>query len=170
MSVTHNRFLEHDEGAQGQHLRRSLRFGGICAVYGAVFAVVVAIAAPLITLIVGDEFEGSVTIVRWLAPLVLFRSLAIFPLNGLMGLGYTRLRTMLLVGGAVLSLGLYIALVPSLQWQGAAIGTLIGEATLAVVSWIALVKLESKHDRAKAAVRRPSVVAAAPEPAASGAH
>jgi hypothetical protein len=61
-------------------------------------------------------------------------------------------------------------LVPLLQWRGAAIGTLIGEATLALVSWIALVKLERKHDRAKSTVPPPAIVSPAPEPAASGAR
>jgi O-antigen/teichoic acid export membrane protein len=147
MSVSHNRFLEHDENKKGQHLRRAIRWGGVCSVYGAVFALAIAAAAPLITLLVGNSFEGSVTMVRWLGPLVLFRALAIFPLNGLMGLGHTRLRTGLLVASAVLSLGLYISLVPFLDWKGAALGTLIGEGTLAFTSWALLIRLERKHDR-----------------------
>jgi O-antigen/teichoic acid export membrane protein len=146
MGVTHNRFLEHDEDATGQHRRRALRFGGISALYGALFAVGVAICAPAITVIVGGEFEGSVTIVRWLAPLVMLRSLAVFPLNGLMGLGYTSLRTALLVGGALLSLALYIVLVPLWQWHGAAVGTLVGEALLALAAWACLITLERRHD------------------------
>jgi O-antigen/teichoic acid export membrane protein len=170
MSVTHNRFLTHDEQAQGQHLRRSLQFGGVCALYGAVFGLAIAVVAPYVTsIIVGNEFEGAATVVRWLAPLVLLRSLAIFPLNGLMGLGYTRLRTILLVASAVLSIGLFVALVPLLQWKGAAIGTLVGEAALALASWIALVKLERKHDRAKVTAPH-DVLATTPEPATSGAH
>jgi O-antigen/teichoic acid export membrane protein len=148
MSVTHNRFLVHDDEQRGQHLRRAIRFGGLCAVYGIVFGASVAVVAPVITVVVGSEFEGSVEIVRWLAPLVLLRALMIFPMNGLMGLGYTRLRTGLLLGGAALSLALYIVLVPIWQWRGAAAGTLIGEAVLAVASWICLVRLERLHDAA----------------------
>ena len=143
----------------------------MCAAYGVVFAVFGVIAAPMITLIVGDEFEGSVTIVRWLAPLVLLRSLAIFPLNGLMGLGYTRLRT----DPARRRCG---AEPHALHRAGAELGS--GRARRSARSWVrrpwrscrgvALVKLEGKHDRAKTTVQRPSVVTSAPEPAASGAH
>jgi O-antigen/teichoic acid export membrane protein len=143
----------------------------VIAVYGVVFALGVAVAAPLITLIVGDEFEGSVTIVRWLAPLVLLRGLAIFPLNGLMGLGYPRLRTSLLLMAAALSLTLYIALVPLWQWKGAAVGTIIGEATLAASAWAFLIRLQRRHDASVDA--RPVDAARGPvpvEPAASGAH
>jgi O-antigen/teichoic acid export membrane protein len=147
MNVSHNRFLEHDDTAAGQHRRRALRFGALCASYGLLFAICVIVAAPLITIVVGSDFEGAVTIVRWLAPLVLLRSLAIFPLNGLMGLGHTRLRTGLLLASAALSLVLYVALVPLWHWRGAAAGTLVGEAALALVAWVALVRLERRHDR-----------------------
>jgi O-antigen/teichoic acid export membrane protein len=171
MSVSHNRFLVHDEDAKGQHLRRAVRFSGVIAIYGVVFAIGVAIAAPLITIIVGDEFEGSVTIVRWLAPLVLLRGLAIFPLNGLMGLGYARLRTALLLGAAGLSLTAYVALVPFWQWKGAAVGTLVGEACLAATAWLFLLRLQRRHDEH---VESRQVDPWAPpmpsEPATSGAH
>jgi O-antigen/teichoic acid export membrane protein len=146
MYVTHNRFLVHDEHARGQHRRRALQFASVCSAYAIVFGVAVALAAPLITVIVGSDFEDSVEIVRWLAPLVLLRSLAIFPLNGLLGLGRTRLRTGLLLASAALSLVLYIALVPLWQWRGAAIGTLVGEAALALTAWAALVVIERRHD------------------------
>jgi O-antigen/teichoic acid export membrane protein len=168
-NVSHNRFLQHDENQKGQHLRRSLQFGGLCGAYGVLFAIGVAAAAPLITLLVGSSFEGSVTMVRWLALLVLFRSLAIFPLNGLMGLGYTRLRTGLLVMSAVVALILYIALVPFLDWKGAAIGTLLSEGGLAATSWVLLIRLERRHDRRVDARRDtlPSMTAEAAATAAS---
>jgi O-antigen/teichoic acid export membrane protein len=148
MTVSHNRFLIHEDDARGQHLRRAVRFGGVCAAYGLVFGIAVAICAPMITLIIGRDFEGSVEIVRWLAPLVLLRALLVFPLNGLMGLGHTRLRTGLLLGGAAISLTLYIALVPLWQWKGAAIGTLAGEALLGAAAWTCLVVLERRRDAA----------------------
>lgn len=170
MGVTHNRFLVHDENARGQHVRRSLIFGGVCAIYGAIFGLCVAIAAPLMTsIIVGDEFDGAVTVVRWLAPLVFLRALAVFPLNGLMGLGHTRLRSILLVGSAVASLAMFIVFVPLWQWRGAAIGTLLGEALLAGAAWFSLVTLERRHDREKAA-RRAGAAPLTAEPAPSGAH
>jgi O-antigen/teichoic acid export membrane protein len=172
MSVSHNRFLVHDEDAKGQHLRRAIRFGGVIAVYGIVFALGVVIAAPLITLIVGNEFKGSVTIVRWLAPLVLLRGLAIFPLNGLMGLGYARLRTALLLGAAGLSVAAYVALVPLWQWKGAAVGTLVGEACLAATAWIFLLRLQRRHDDAVTARELDATwhPGSPPAPATSGAH
>ena len=81
---------------------------------------------------------------KWLSPLVAFRSMAMFALNGLMGLGHVTLRTVLLVFGAVLSLAMYIALIPSMSWRGAVWGTLISESVLAATTWTALIVLERR--------------------------
>jgi O-antigen/teichoic acid export membrane protein len=167
-NVSHNRFLQHDENKKGQHLRRALQFGGLCGAYGLLFAIFIAAAAPLLTLLVGSSFEGSVTMVRWLALLVLFRSLAIFPMNGLMGLGYTRLRTALLVGSAIVALILYIALVPLLDWKGAAVGTLLSEGGLAFMSWVLLIRLQRRHDR-RVDARAAALPTLPPEAAATAA-
>ena len=110
------------------------------------FAVLVAAAGPLLTIVLGDSFKDSIPMVRLLAPLVPLRALASFPLNGLMGLGRTFARTMLLVGSAALSMILYIALIPDLRWKGAAYGTLIGEASLAVAAWAMLLYYQRKSD------------------------
>jgi O-antigen/teichoic acid export membrane protein len=148
ISVTHIRFLEHEPGRKRQHLRKSLRYGAMCVAYGLVFALGVEVAGPLLPLVLGDTFEGSVNMTRWIAPLVPLRALASFPLNGLMGLGHTFARTVLLIGSAVFSMILYIALIPHLQWKGAALGTIIGEAALAVAAWSLLFVYEGRHDRA----------------------
>lgn len=138
VQASHNRFLEHEEGRKDQHLHRSLAFARVVAVYGTVFTIIVIAIAPLLPHLVGEEFEGSVEMVRWLSPLVLLRGLALFPLNGLLGLGRTLSRSMLLASTAVISLAMYIMLVPSMSWRGAAIGTTVGEALLALGAWTCL--------------------------------
>lgn len=146
VAVTHFRFLQHEKGRKRQHLMRSLKYGAICAGYGVVFAVLVAAAGPLLTIVLGDNFKDSIPMVRLLAPLVPLRALASFPLNGLMGLGRTFARTMLLLASAALSMILYIVLIPDLRWKGAAYGTLIGEASLAVAAWAMLLHYQRKSD------------------------
>ena len=94
----------------------------------------------------GEEFSGSVTMVRWLTPLVVLRGLAIFPLNGLMGLGKTFLRTVLLLASAAISMVMYIVLVPTMTWKGAVLGTIIGEALLAVAAWVLLLVYQQRDD------------------------
>ena len=147
VSATHRRFLEHEEGVRRQHLDRALRFGLIAGSYGFVFGIFVFLAAPYLPLLMGEEFEGSVPMVRWLAPTVLMRALAIFPLNGLMGIGREGLRTVMVVVNAGIAMTLYVVLIPIYGWEGAAIGTLISETIAASSTWIALVIVQRNADR-----------------------
>jgi len=147
LAVSHQRFLQHEEGNAGQHLRRSIRFAGITGFYGLIFAIVIVLFAPLLPLVIGDDFEGSVVMVRWLAPLVMLKALAMFALNGLMGLGRTMLRSGLIVVNAAVAMAMYIVLIPIHGWQGAAAATLITEAILVIASWTMLIVCQRKADR-----------------------
>lgn len=148
IAVTHKRFLEHEEGVRGQHLRRAVRFAGFTGAYGVVVAVVLVLAAPLLPLLVGKDFEGSVDMVRWLSPLVLLRAVTMFPLNGLMGLGKTFLRSLIIVVNAAVAMTVYIVLIPRHSWSGAVAGTLISEGLLLVCTWAALIHYQRRADRA----------------------
>ena len=145
--VTHRRFLQREEGVRGHHLRLAIRFGGSLAVYGLVLAAGLIISAPLLPLVVGSDFEGSVQMMRWLSPLVLLRALSMFALNGLMGLGRTKLRTLLISIVAALGMVFYLVLIPTYGWKGAVIGTLTSEVVLVVVSWSALMFCQRSADR-----------------------
>ncbi len=147
IQATHARFLQHEEGLRRQHLDRAMRYASIGAAYGVVFAIGISLVAPLLPIVLGDEFDESVTIVRWLSPIVLLRAVGSCSINGLMGLGKVTLRTILLAINAAMAMALYIALIPSMGWQGAAIGTLVGEVLSVVMTWTALVVCQSKADR-----------------------
>jgi O-antigen/teichoic acid export membrane protein len=147
IDVSHKRFLDQGDGGTGRHLRLALRYGGIMAAYGLVFMVAVLVAAPLLPKVLGDDFADSVTMARWLSPLVLLRTLAMFSLNGLMGLGKTALRTIVIAILAGLTMILYVVAVPIWGWEGAAVGTIVGEVALVVVSWYLLVKHQRLADQ-----------------------
>lgn len=156
IGATHHRFLEHDANRRGQHLGRALALSRVAVVYGIVVGVGLVIVAPLLPILVGSEFDESVEVVRWLAPLVLIRGLAIFPLNGLMGLDKTTLRTVLLLVSSVVSIGVYVWLIPEHSWRGAAIGTAVGEIFLAAAAWGFLVVHQRRHDRTVTASPTPA--------------
>jgi O-antigen/teichoic acid export membrane protein len=154
-NATHVRFLQNDDGEENQHFRRSMQFSAMAVAYGVAFAIGIIIVSPVLPFILGDEFEGSVTMVRWLSPLVLIRGFVMFPLNGLMGLDKTFMRTALLLASAAVSMLMYIVLIPAIGWTGAAIGTIAGEVLLGVAAWIALVFYQ-RQANARAAARRAS--------------
>lgn len=172
VAAAHGRFLEHEEGVKGQHLRRATRFGVVSLGYGVVSAIGLWVLAPVLPLIVGEDFEDSVQMVRWLSPVVLVRSLSIFSLNGLMGLGRHVFRTSLIVANACVAMVIYLVLIPEYGWQGAAIGTLLGESIEVASTWTALVVFQRRADRqidrdAAAAAEGPRIDGAPPRDGAA---
>lgn len=147
VSSSHRRFLEHEEGVRGQHLRRAVKFAAVTGAYGVVIATLIMVCAPLLPVLLGEEWDGSVTMVRWLAPLVLFRSMAMFPVNALMGLGKTFARSAIIVVNAVVAMAIYIVLIPGQGWKGGVYGTLISEVLLLASTWTALVVYQRRADR-----------------------
>jgi len=148
LAATHRRFLEHDPDSRGQHVRRSLQFSAVGAVYGLVFGVCLYVAAPLVTVLLGGEYEGAATMLRLLAPVVAVRSFAEFGINGLLGFGRVALRTGVTVFAAGTALVLYVVLIPRFGWHGAVAGTYASELVLAVAAWSTLLVLQRRHDAA----------------------
>jgi len=124
-----------------------VRFAGATGAYGVAFAVVIVLAAPLLPILVGEDFKGSVNMVRWLSPLVLLRALTMFPLNALMGLGKTFLRSVIIVVNAIVAMIIYFALIPRWGWEGAVVGTMVSEGTLMISTWTALIMYQRRADR-----------------------
>lgn len=148
IQATHARFLQHEEGVPRQHLDRALRYSIPGVVYGIAFAVGVSLVAPLLPIVLGDEFEGSVQMVRWLSPIVLLRAVGAVSINGLMGLGKVGLRTVLIAANAAIAVVLYIVLIPRYRWEGAAAATVVSEALSVLMTWSALWVCQRKADRA----------------------
>lgn len=152
IQATHGRFLQHEEGLEGQHLHRALRFAAAGAVYGIAFALGIILFAPLLPIVLGDDFEGSIQMVRWLSPLVLLRAVGSCSINGLMGLSRVTMRTILLAVNAAMAMALYVVLIPIYGWKGAVAGTLIGELTSVLMTWGALIHYQRIADRSLTSV------------------
>jgi O-antigen/teichoic acid export membrane protein len=146
VNTTHVKFLAPSD-EPGHYLRLALKYSRIAAVYGIAFAAGVIVTAPLFPLIMGDSFEGSVEMVRWLSPIVLLRGLGLYSLNALLGLGKTGLRTGIVVANAAFGVVLYLLLIPGRGWEGALIGSLVTEALQVVMTWSALVVCQRRRNR-----------------------
>lgn len=148
VSVSHKRFLEREPGRRREHLDLAIRYSKLSGAFGLAFGVAVFVSAPLFPIVVGDSFEGSVEMVRWLSPIVFLRAIGIYSLNGLMGLDRVRLRTILISANAAFGMVLYLVLIPRYGWEGALIGSLVTEALQVIMTWTALVIVQRKADRA----------------------
>lgn len=146
VAASHRRFLEHEEGVKGQHVRRAARFTRPAACYALGLCLIVIAGAQFLPILLGDDFEDSVRMVRWLAPVMVIRSLSIFPLNALMGLGHVYLRSTVIIVNALAALGLYIVLIPRFQWRGAIAGTLVSETIEALLIWSTLLWCQRRED------------------------
>lgn len=140
----------------GEHTRRALKYTVATTVYCTIAAAMLIVLAPVaLPLIVGDGFNGAVTITRWLAPLMIVRGLTHFPMSALMGLGRVRARLWCIVVSATVAMALYIVLIPTMSWKGAVVGSYCSDVVLAVAAWTALWRAD--------AARAPSASMAQPD-------
>jgi O-antigen/teichoic acid export membrane protein len=125
------------EGRQGiaasMRLARKLLVPSLA--YSIVAATVMVVGAPLFRPLLGSEFSGSVTILRWVAFLPIVRTLQYFPANALTGAGFQRSRLVALLITLVVNLVLCVALIPHHSWRGALAATAIAEVAYAAMLW-----------------------------------
>lgn len=145
--VAFHRFLDSDADERGQQVRRAAKSGAVTFTLSILAAGAMYFLAPLLIHIAGDQFGGSVTMVRWLLLWLPVYALSTAPINGLMGLGRLGVRAAVLIASGIVSVACYIAFVPTLTWRGGLIGTIAGEMFVVVVGWIALVHYQRVHDR-----------------------
>ena len=145
------RFLPDNEGDMGQHVRRARQFSSASLAISLVICVVLFFTAPALTFLVGEKFSESVTIVRWLLPVVPMLAISRAPLNGLLGLGRTQVRAVLILSSAFLSMVMYLTLVPVMSWRGAMIGTVVSDLFITSSGWFLLTRFQRAADDAHAA-------------------
>lgn len=128
------------EGARGVHsarvfsrviLRRTLP-------YSVAAALLLAIAAPLLPVLFGPSFQGSVAALRWLCLLPILRSLHYAWGSAITASASQWNRTATQFGAAALNLCLNLLLIPRWSWRGAAAASLLTDGALAVASFFVL--------------------------------
>lgn len=92
-------------------------------------------AAPLIPHLLGYGFAGSVSAVRVLCILPLFRSLQYSAGDALTGAGYQKARLFAQTGAAAFNFSINLYLIPHFGWPGAAWSSLLTDALLGSANW-----------------------------------
>jgi O-antigen/teichoic acid export membrane protein len=113
----------------------SFRLAGRTALFGLVMAAILLLGAPLIPCILGYGFRDSVTALRWLCLIPIFRGVHQLTGSAVTGMGYQHYRTRAQIGVAILNLALNIWLIPKHGWLGAAWASLVTDGTLAAANW-----------------------------------
>jgi O-antigen/teichoic acid export membrane protein len=154
-NATHMQSVQRGE-RPGEHIRRASKFTALGIAYGVAALIGINLFGPLMLRLLFPKYTAAITQLRWLSPLVLLRSCRNFSDNGLLGLGKLRSRMTLNLGSAIVSLGLYIALIPRYSWKGALVATVITEVALVLASWTLLIRYQHQENfmLGRAAARR----------------
>lgn len=128
------RFFRHGvEGVKGgtrlavQLLKRAVPLGLLAMV-------AVYLAAPLVPRLVGQGFAETVSALRWLCVIPLFRSIHQMTGSAITGAGLQRYRTASQLFAAALNIGLNVWLIPRHGWLGAAWASLLTDGSLAITN------------------------------------
>lgn len=120
------------------------------SVYSIVFAVLIYIAAPLITYLLGDAYFLSVNILQSMALVPLILVLQDAYSDALMGAGRQTLRSVFQVSVAVICFAMNMYLIPIHSWKGAVFSTYFSQAFLALLIigsiWILIHRLKNLAD------------------------
>lgn len=94
------------------------------------------LAAPMIPRLLGKSFDESISALRWLCLLPLFRSFNLSAGDALTGAGHIKLRLSGLIGAAAFNFAVNLYLIPRYGWLGAAWSSLATDSGLAVLNWL----------------------------------
>lgn len=138
------------DGRDNYHLRRAAKLTAFMFAVALATAAALYLALPVLqALLLKGRFAEAVEIVPWLLLFLPLLALSATPMNGLLGLGRATERAAVYVSSAVVSITLYLLLIPGRGWQGAVMATLGSEAYLAVASWLAMIHYQRLADRAQ---------------------
>jgi O-antigen/teichoic acid export membrane protein len=114
---------------------------------GIVMAACLWIMAPLIPYLVGSSFSESVSAIRWLCLLPLFRAFHLSAGDAMAGAGFQSHRLGVQLFSAIANFSCNLWLIPHYGWLGAAWASIVTDGTLGAMNWGMLLYLV--HDSAR---------------------
>jgi O-antigen/teichoic acid export membrane protein len=178
LAAAYARFFEHGASGIGAALGFARKLVPMAAAYAAAAALALYFGAPVLPLVLGDDFTGAVQAVRWLAVIPFLRALHCFAADALTGSNLQGVRSAIQAAVALLCVGLNLWLIPLYSWRGAAGASIACDSLLVAGMWGAVWMAWRRARAPRAAVRAeaaPAVPVAAAlrmerraEPAAAG--
>ncbi len=110
----------------------------ISATYSTIAGVAMLVLAPIVPLVLGDEYLHVVEALRWLAPIPLFRAMQHFGGDILSGSGFQSWRSALEAGIAIFNIAINLWLIPLYSWKGSAWASLTSDGLLMLVLWLSV--------------------------------
>ena len=135
--ATYPNFFRRGTNGIGATLRYAGRLLPRALGYSLVAMVGLFVAAPVLLHLLGAEYARTVSALRWLTPLLLFKTLHYFAADALTGADMQRLRTMIQIGVAIFNVLVNFWIIPAYSWRGAAWSSLASDGLLAAALWSA---------------------------------
>lgn len=149
MAAAYTRFFQKGVGGIRATLRFALNLSAISGLYGALSGLALFIAAPLVPIILGDDYITSVDALRWLCPLPFLLAFQFFAADTLTGTGFQGTRSAIQVIAAIVNVVANAWLIPLYSWTGAAWSSLASEAFKAIFLWLLLLLLYRREHKAR---------------------
>jgi O-antigen/teichoic acid export membrane protein len=124
----------------GRILRRSAPVALVCGIG-------IFLLAPVVPRVAGIGFDESVSALRWLCLLPLFRSFQLTAGDAITACGRQDARFLAQAAAAVFNFGANLYLIPHFSWRGAAWSSIATDAMLAALNWAVLIWLLSSDPR-----------------------
>ncbi|HEX9939421.1 MAG TPA: lipopolysaccharide biosynthesis protein [Longimicrobium sp.] len=152
LAAAYPRFFEHGASGIGASLAFARRLVPLAAAYSAAAALALYFGAPILPLVLGDDFAGAAQAVRWLAAIPLLRALHSFAADTLTGADRQGIRGAVQVAVALVNIALNLWLIPLYSWRGAAGASLAGDGLLVVGMWGAVWLVHARARRVETAL------------------
>jgi O-antigen/teichoic acid export membrane protein len=132
------RFFRHGQGGISGSTMFARKLLPYTASYGVFATVLLIVTSPLVPLFLGSQFSQAAIALRWLSPLVIFKSIHYFLADSMTGAGFQGLRASIQVGIVAINVLLNVWLIPTYSWRGAAWASIASDGLLLVFLWLAI--------------------------------
>jgi O-antigen/teichoic acid export membrane protein len=116
-----------------------------CSLVGAILAALIYFCSPIVTVLVGKDFETTTVVLRWLCFLPLLRNFQWCAGDALVGAGYVNTRVVIQIAVGLFNLIANLYIIPKYSWRGATWSSLATDTLLAVALWSVVLGLSYRR-------------------------
>ncbi|GGR29248.1 hypothetical protein GCM10008957_45310 [Deinococcus ruber] len=139
--ASYAKFFQHGEQGIKSNLRYAMTLLPWATLYSGIIGVFLFFIAPVLPIMFGKDFEASVNVLRWLAPLILLKSIHSFLADTLTGANYQFTRSIIQAVVAFFNVALNFAILSRFSIKGAIFSSIISDFLLLSLLIIASLRI-----------------------------
>ncbi|WP_404788154.1 oligosaccharide flippase family protein [Altericista sp. CCNU0014] len=139
LGAAYAEFFQHGASGIKGSLVLAKRLTPSAGLYGIAAGIGLFYGAPVVQLVFGNEYAGTVEALRWLAPIPFLKSMHYLAADSLTGAGFQGIRSAMQVSIAIFNVLINFWLIPKYSFQGAAWASLASDGLLMLGLWITVI-------------------------------